>query len=394
MKILLTGLSMLVALSILSGQPPVTPRPLTVIRLGGDPRSIGLQHGQILKDEIAAVYGKWRAIMEGTFGMPADQFVREFLASTQYAEAIQTYTPALWEELEGLAEGSGQDFQDVLAFQLVDEYWVRADSLAHASDKHHCSSIGVSARNGQPAYVAQNMDLDTWMEGFQVVMRIQPADGPEQLVFSCAGLIGLTGMNSAGIGVCVNTLMQLQANTTGLPVAFLIRGILGYRQGEAALDFLQKTPHASGQNYILGIGEAVRDFEASCQSVVELPADANGNVFHTNHPLVNKDFKPWYAEVETAGPASTSRKPGNSEIRFSSVREQLKASPDPTADNIKEVLRSKTDPGNPVCRNMVNGKSFFTFGSVIYTTSGKLSMQVTSGPPDESAYQTFHIYLP
>lgn len=393
MKYALTSLLMLVALSILSGQAPVTPRPLTVLRLGGDPRSIGMQHGQFLKEEIAAVYGKWRAILEGTFGMPADRFVEEFLASTRFAQAIQNYTPALWEELEGLAEGSGQTFQDVLAFQLVDEYWVRADSLDHTSEKHHCSSVGVSARNGQPAYVAQNMDLDTWMEGYQVVMRIHPADGPEQLVFTCAGLIGLTGMNSAGIGVCVNTLMQLRANTTGLPVAFMIRGILGHRDGDSALAFLQQTPHASGQNYILGIGETVRDFEASSRSVVELPADANGNVFHTNHPVVNQDLKTWYAESDT-DKAKAGRKRDNSEIRFASVRDQLKASPDPTAENIKDVLRSKTDPDNPVCRNLTNGKSGFTFGSVIYTTSGKLSMQVTSGPPDESAYQTFHIYLP
>jgi hypothetical protein len=71
----------------------------------------------------------------------------------------------------------------------------------------------------------------------------------------------------------------------------------------------------------------------------------------------------------------------------------LKSTPTPDAEDLKNTLRSKTDPANPVCRNITTGKDGFTFGSVIYTTSGRINMQVTAGPPDESAYQTFHFYI-
>jgi hypothetical protein len=69
-----------------------------------------------------------------------------------------------------------------------------------------------------------------------------PANGkePEQYIITCAGLVALNGMNSAGIGLCMNTIMELQASTDGLPVAFMIRGILSQKNGKDAMDFLQK----------------------------------------------------------------------------------------------------------------------------------------------------------
>ena len=52
---------------------------------------------------------------------------------------------------------------------------------------------------------------------------------------------------------------------------------------------------------------------------------------------------------------------------------------------IMEALRSKDDAKNPVC-NAPNGWGL-TFGSVIMTLTGKPSLQITSGPPDESDYK-------
>lgn len=381
---------LLFALTMAGAQPPVSPRPLKVLRLAGSGLEIGRQHGELLKNEIAELFPKWKAILTKTFGQPADSFIRNFLDSSHYARAIRTYTPALWAEIQGLAEGSGQSPDDVLAFQLLDESWVWADRLAHTSAKHHCSGIGMPARDSRPACIAQNMDLDTWMEGYQVVMRITPAEGPEQLVLTCAGLIGLTGMNSAGIAVCVNTLMQLRATTDGLPVACMLRGALSQQDGAAALTFLKTTPHASGQNYLLAIGDEVYDFEASCDHVVQVPPGANGILLHTNHPLVNKDIKAWYAQPQE-NPAGEERS-SNSEIRFASLRGQLENIPAPTIEELKDILRSKTDPANPVCRTLTPDVGSFTFGSVVYTPAGKMNMQVTSGPPDLSAYQTFHFY--
>src|SRR4249920_3848846 len=110
------------------------------------------------------------------------------------------------------------------------------------------------------------MDLDAWMDGYQVIMHIkQNGETPEQYIVTCAGVITFNGINEYGIGVCVNTLMQLSASDEGLPVAFVIRGLLAKKKGSEALHFLQSVKHASGQNYILGAVDSVYDFEASAE---------------------------------------------------------------------------------------------------------------------------------
>lgn len=80
----------------------------------------------------------------------------DFYKKTNFDATIKQWTPDLYEEVRGIADGAGQPFNDVMAFNLVDEYWVYLDDLRN----HHCSGMGVPAREGQPAYIAQNMDIE------------------------------------------------------------------------------------------------------------------------------------------------------------------------------------------------------------------------------------------
>jgi isopenicillin-N N-acyltransferase like protein len=233
------------------------------------------------------------------------------------------------------------------------------------------------------------MDVDAWMDGYQIVLHVQRnGNTPEQFILSCAGLIALNGMNENGIGVCENTLMQLQASTDGLPVAFVIRGILEKKKNEV-LPFIQTTKHASGQNYTIGIVDSVYDFEASANKVVRLFPDASGIVYHTNHPVVNNDVKQWYIDYYKQYLVGSTQKM-NSEIRFATLKRRADETANKDVIFIKTTLRSKDDNNNPVCRAHLPGKHGFTFGSVILTLSDKRFMQVTAGPPDESEYQTFY----
>ena len=221
-----------------------------------------------------------------------------FYRTTNFEPAIKTWTPELFDELRGISESTGQSFKDVLCFQLVDEFWVYLDKLQNP-EYHHCSGIGIAATNSHPAYIAQNMDFENYMNGYQVLFHISSYNNePEQYLLSCAGLIALNGINSNGIGVCVNTLMQLEASSDGLPVACVIRGILSKQDGASALKFIKTIKHASGQNYIIGTVDSVYDFEASANKVVRFLPDTNNTllVYHTNHPLINDDIKPWYVE--------------------------------------------------------------------------------------------------
>ena len=360
-----------------------------VIELSGTGYERGLKHGQLLKNEIAEVYLKWKKSLRNSTKQDVDSLIDAFINATDFEPAIKKWTPEILEEVRGIADGSGQKFKDVYAFQLVDEFWVYLDYLTN-SGTDHCSCIGVTSSKNHPAYVAQNMDLESYMNGYQILLHIHGSKKlPEQFILTCAGLIVTTGMNEYGIGVNPNTLMELQSSTDGLPVAYVIRGILSQEKSEEVVPFIYSVKHASGQNYVIGIRDSVYDFEASANQIVRFytKTEQTGIVYHTNHALINHDVKAWYLNYHKAVLAGETRD-WNSEVRFSTLQKRLgRPVNEVSSEEIKSALRSKDDEKNPICHSYKEGDNVFTFSSVIYTLTGKCSVQVTKGSPDQSEYQ-------
>ncbi|HAD12950.1 MAG TPA: hypothetical protein DCF33_11005 [Saprospirales bacterium] len=358
-------------------------QPIREVTLTGTGYELGLQHGQIFKKEIGELVVKLKENTAKVLGKDANEVLADFHQKTSFDAAIKQWTPALYEEVRGIADGAGQSFNDVMVFSLLDEFWVYQDNL----ENHHCSGMGVPARNGQPAYIAQNMDIEAYTDGYQVLLRIaRYGDRPEQLILTHPGCIALNGMNETGIGACMNTLMQLKANSTGLPVAFIVRGILASTDKDDLLHFVQNVPHASGQNYIIGIREEVYDFEASANKVIRFdPKNENGTVWHTNHPLVNDDVKEWFKKYDPNLKPEDKPVNSNSFVRLAAVQRRVTPSGSIGDAAIKEALRSKDDAKYPVC--VTPNEWGMTFGSVIMTLTDKPFLQITSGPPDESEYK-------
>jgi isopenicillin-N N-acyltransferase-like protein len=130
--------------------------------------------------------------------------------------AIENQLPDLVDEMRGIAEGAGVPFHQIVAYDLMDEQ--RWCDLEHApSAEPGCSAVAVADQANGAVLLAQNMDLPAYMDGDQLVLRIRTPRHPEALVLSAAGPLGLTGVNQASLGLCVNTLLMLQHNRSGLP---------------------------------------------------------------------------------------------------------------------------------------------------------------------------------
>jgi hypothetical protein len=357
-------------------------RVLKEITLTGSGYELGLQHGELLKTEIGEIVTKWKANTTKTFKKNAELTLDAFYEYANFDAAIKKWTPELYEEVRGIAAGSGQAFRDILVLNLLDEFWVYIDDLYN----HHCSDVGVPSINGSPSYIAQNMDIESYTDGYQTLIRLTRTENrPEQILLTHPGLIVLNGMNETGVGVVVNTIMQLKASPKGLPVAFVIRHIINSTEKDDILNFIQTINHASGQNYIIGIRGEVYDFEASANKVSRFkPKNTNGTVYHTNHPIVNTDLKSWYLKFTPTPENKEKLKNTNSYLRLSAIEKRMVSNPLITEDIIMEALRSKDDPENPVCRS--NEGHGFTFASVIMTLTGDLNMHITAGPPDESEF--------
>ena len=360
---------------------------LKVVVLEGSPYNRGLTHGRTLKKEIGEVIGRWKTHLETDYRLKADVFIEKFFEKTNFLPAIEKWTPDLLEEVRGVADGAETDFDTVLLFQLLDEEWANAEAVAG----DHCSGVGVDKQWGHPAMIAQNMDIGGFYNSYQTLLHIKYPDSDlETLVFTCAGLVALNGVNNKAVGVTVNTLSQLAHSDNGLPVAFVIRGLLEQKNQEDAVRFLHGVKHASGQNYIIGGKEKIYDFEASAGKVSRyVPFKNAGVVYHTNHPLANDDytarFRRWLTTNDLGEIANSS-----SGTRFQLLEEKLKARSGLLEVNaIKAILKSCDSDRFPVCVSYRNERELFTFGSVVIIFSEKPELQLAAGPPNSTEYVTF-----
>lgn len=366
---------------------------LPVIDLAGPPRERGRIHGETLRSHIREVAERHADYIAEYFGVVPQAYLDRFLAYADFEPTIAALAPDLLDEVQGLAEGAGLSFREALLMQLVDEEWVFGFyNQRPARPRQKCTSFGVV---GEAAtFAGQNMDVPKFLDGHQVLFRFAAPDGDLQTyVFSYAGLLALNGLNSAGVGVCCNSLNQLEPTVQGLPVAFIVRKLLETTSFRAAEAFLRSVPHASGQNYILAAPGQVGAFEGSASKVVEFKLEgAPGRVCHTNHAMANDDLGS-FDRLLASLPEAERPTFENSRRRYLSIFQRLgSAGEEPSLDALKAALSAHDDVQNPVSRTDldIHGSYIgFTAGSMIYEFRERPRLHLAAGPPCSTAFRTF-----
>lgn len=353
---------------------------LRVLVLEGKPFDRGIQHGRALKDDIHKLVNLWKQDLEKTYKTDADVFIKNFLGKTNYQAAIQKWTPELWDEIKGIAAGSELDFDTIFAFQLVDEIWV----LGRTLQQDHCTTIGTNKTEKNPAVVAQNLDIPPFYNGFQTLLRIkQPEKDMETLIFTFPGFIAANGINDHSVAVVVNAVQQLENSSDGLPVAFVIRGILQRKSFDDAVDFIKSIKHGAPQNYMIGGSERIGSFECSTTHVYSVVPFEGANFFyHTNHPLQNFHYSVEFVNF------LKSKKISPTEYKHRCVRfEALQKLLDSNAkvleiDLLKKIFSTRT--------NMINNQG--TFGCTIMVLGKDPELHISPGRPDQEDFQVFKLY--
>lgn len=361
--------------------------PIRLISLSGGPYSRGVVFGRSHGASINAFIRDWlNSLRTAGIGAP-ETYVTDLLKSTNFLSAIHEYTPEVLEEVQGIAAGTSNHLDLVLACQFMDEEWAfRASRLKDIDPPEKCSTIGIRSAPNE-SWVAQNMDLGGYTDGHQVALNIAAApEDLSELVFSVYGMIGLMGVNSSGVGVCVNSLPQLPSVREGLPVAFVIRKLLKARSASEAIHWLKAVPHATGQHYLIADASKIESYEASPGGVLQYRPPVPDRILHTNHPLV------------VPGTRASDKYESNTAARLKSLVARLANGPVDLA-TIQLSLSSCDDPNNPVCRirakmDPAEQLAAFTTGSMIsrLPSDAPVESWLAAGPPSPQDY--FKITLP
>lgn len=252
--------------------------PFPILTLTGDATQRGNAHGEACRDLIARHIDLWRETTEAQMGMPWRDLAERLLQGTGFAAAAQKWTPHVWQELQGIAVGARRKFEDVLLLNLTDEqWWITNQKHAEA-----CTSFAYRDAEGR-IWSGQNLDITSWMDGLQIVLRYPLQDGGSAVAATLAGTLGMSGINSHGVSICCNTLLQLPPTRRGLPCLFVIRGALECRSLDGAMEFMSAVTHASGLHYLLADPTGWAGVECDAKGVRRVPSkrDCYG---HTNHP--------------------------------------------------------------------------------------------------------------
>lgn len=370
---------------------------MPVIELRGAGRARGRQYGETLRAEIARLLDRWEEQIRRDTGKPAKALVEDIVGETRFADAIARWAPDLHAEVLGIAAGADQPLWRIQGLQLLDEIWwftlYRKAGAAPWRQRsaviEHCSALG-QVRDAGTAYVGQTMDIGTWIEGSQVLLRIHPGAGPAYLMFSYAGSIGLNGLNDRGIGYCCNTVIQLDPSATGLPMAYVGRRLLEQPSFDDAVGFLKGVEHASGQNYLVGGPGRVASFECSGRNAIEWTGEdgAGGPILHTNHPLASRDDR-MFREISKGDGALRSTTLGRYDVLKSCAH---RMGGKLTVERIKDTLRSK-DPAAPISRTgetAADGNPIgYTVGCMVYEHGDDPVLHLAAGPPCSTEFMEF-----
>ncbi|MFC5728918.1 MULTISPECIES: C45 family autoproteolytic acyltransferase/hydolase [Nocardioides] len=253
---------------------------MRVVQVKGAPYQCGYGHGTQAHDQIneaADVYRRWFHAFAGLDSRAVAEAVLPHL------DWLETHRPDALVEMQGIADGAGLPVSAIAALNFRTEIAYRAVGTTALTE---CTVVGVdaSASADGHVYIGQNWDWLTELLELAILLDIDLEGGRRLVTITEPGMLAKLGMNSSGVGLCVN-LLGSDVNGIGGSFHTLARDVL---QSTSALDgtwAVSSAERAGSGNFLIGgkTGEVV-DLEYNPKRY-DLLFPRNGVVAHANHFL-------------------------------------------------------------------------------------------------------------
>ena len=299
------------------------------------PGDRGRAFGRDNRAAIASTVAAYRDLFTATAGEEVDlhSYGEEAITS------IAAWAPALADEVEGIAEGSGLPLEHVAALNA------RTEVLAaiRASSRGECSTL-VSLGRGFNVAV-QTWDWHDSLRDRWFRWTIEHPDGRVVHTVTEFGIVGKIGINASGVGVFVNILHHdADGGPIGVPVHIVARSVLDDARdlSEALVRLASATVSASSALTL------VQDVGGETSAVTAelfpggpqlLLPDERGVLLHTNHFL---------SEAGARGDREAVVGP-DSFIRYDVLRRRVAGSQPESVGEALEAMSSHIGGGGAIC---------------------------------------------
>lgn len=245
---------------------------------GKTPRERGIQYGQQAQKKIMQAVEGYRQVFERSTGKNWQEICDMALS---FSNPVQQLMPEVLEEAEGIAQGAGVPFGELMVLNC------RYELTAAPPPECTVAAILPQAAAQGKTYLVKNWDYRHGVLEHIVLLRIRQADGTVVFGLAEAGQMLREGFNSHRIGL-VNSMIRSVRDQAGdgVPVTFLRRKALTCSSFEAARNLLINAPRSVSNNMLLAScqrGESrALDIEAYPGGANELQP-AEGIITHANH---------------------------------------------------------------------------------------------------------------
>ncbi len=274
-----------------AARPDKTPFP--VLAASGSPGTLGLAHGRAFTAQVkhnVAFYLRYLSKRTGREPQRILSIARSF------APVLKAKTPALLEEIQGIAAGAHCSVAEILAVNARTDLLVLGRRRTVGGQRTRPATPGCTAMTLQQRVagrnllaLGQNWDWDPALRKNSVILRLQPDGGPRVVTFAEAGMVGKIGYNSRRLGVCLNFLRHPSDDPErepGVPVHCLLRAVMGCCSLAEARQLVAQAPRCASANFLLAQaaadGPVAEDLEWTPTTTASLLMQ-RGILVHTNH---------------------------------------------------------------------------------------------------------------
>lgn len=251
------------------------------LKLQGSPKEIGKQHGEQGKHQVLHSLETYEKLFHGY------QFIEWKEAKARallHLNAIEKYDAELIEEMAGIAEGAGVDFEDILALNARSE--IALGSYGGKGFSDGCTAIATFPPVSGDVIIGQNWDWQDRQRKSLLVMEINQKNKPTVTMVTEGGIIGKIGFNSEGLGLCFNALLT-DRKSNDVPIHLGLRAVLNSYTLSEALSRLKDGQIAATASFVIGkADECGRGMAVNAEVSpfgIDLVGGTNGSFVHTNH---------------------------------------------------------------------------------------------------------------
>jgi isopenicillin-N N-acyltransferase like protein len=268
-------------------ESPLEPKfELKRFEVSGEPYERGYSYGEMCRDKIS------RFLKESfydvfTLGKTSEASKEQMLQfARRYTPYIEDYSPEIYEQMKGIADGSGKTLEEITLVSLHEE----SSILGEKELMKHCTVIaatGPATIDGE-TYISQTWDEryeDFWEGDKPNLLYEKRKSGPDVLTWAYPGLLASAGMNSEGLSITWTSTPRAPFEI-GVPTYVIIAEILRKKSIAEALESIIKAKRAGSFKFTV--------------------ADRNGEVYvieatpKHHHIIYVDDFYGYHGDFESS----------------------------------------------------------------------------------------------